>query len=147
VPVRAGSAPHQEPLVPGGHERSRPVCLNPRSQAIHADDLGTWNGKTAGSNPTSSTRPFRRSSGPTASTLARSWALEARSERTGASIPLTVGVGCRSRSGGLAAGELDGLEGVDDDDAGSAVDGLAVAQDVVVIAGDEGVVTGYTVGR
>jgi hypothetical protein len=32
-PVRAGSAPHREPLVRGGHERSRPVCKNPRSQA------------------------------------------------------------------------------------------------------------------
>jgi hypothetical protein len=46
----------------------------------------------------------------------------------------------------LAAGELDGLEGVDDDDARSAADGLAVAQHVVVVAGDEGVVTGHEVG-
>jgi hypothetical protein len=43
-------------------------------------------------------------------------------------------------------GELDGLERVDDDDAGQAADGLAVAEQVVVVAGDEGVVAGHQVG-
>ena len=38
--VRTASAPAD----PGGHERSRPVCQNPRSEGIHADDLGSWNG-------------------------------------------------------------------------------------------------------
>lgn len=46
----------------------------------------------------------------------------------------------------MAAAKLDGLERVDDDDARSAADGLAVAQHVVVVAGDEGVVTGHAVG-
>jgi hypothetical protein len=43
-------------------------------------------------------------------------------------------------------GELDGLGGVDDHDPGSAADGLAVAQQVAVVAGDEGVVAGHQVG-
>ena len=42
-------------------------------------------------------------------------------------------------------GHLDGLGRVDDDDAGPAPDGLAVAQQVVVVAGDEGVVAGHQV--
>jgi hypothetical protein len=37
---RCGSARHREPLVLGGHERTWPVCKNPRSQDIRAEDLG-----------------------------------------------------------------------------------------------------------
>jgi hypothetical protein len=44
-----------------------------------------------------------------------------------------------------AAGELEGFGGVEDDDAGSAADGLLVAEHVVVVAGDEGVVAGHAV--
>jgi hypothetical protein len=35
--VRAGSARLREPLVPGGHKRSRPVCHNRRSQGMQAE--------------------------------------------------------------------------------------------------------------
>jgi hypothetical protein len=54
VLVRAGSASHREPLVAGGHERSRPVGRIPRSQG-HSP-LRSWQLKRggAGSNPTSS---------------------------------------------------------------------------------------------
>ena len=38
--VRAGSVRHREPLVVGGHERSRPVSKNPRSRIIHRYHLG-----------------------------------------------------------------------------------------------------------
>jgi hypothetical protein len=51
-----------------------------------------------------------------------------------------------SWSGVLALDALDGLGGADDDDAGPAADGLAFAQHVVVVAGDEGVVAGHAVG-
>ena len=46
----------------------------------------------------------------------------------------------------MAADELDGLGGVEDDDAGPAADGVAPAEHVVVVAGDEGVVAGQQVG-
>jgi hypothetical protein len=51
--VRAGSAPRQQPLVPGGHERSRPA--NPESQVIRHPPLRPRKAKQrgAGSNPTS----------------------------------------------------------------------------------------------
>jgi hypothetical protein len=42
--------------------------------------------------------------------------------------------------------ELDSFGGVEDDDAGPAADGLAVAQHVAPVAGDEGVVAGEQVG-
>src|SRR5512133_3473919 len=119
----------------------------PRSQGIHADDLRTRSGKTAGSNPTSPARPPRRSSGGRQPPpLARSWRWRRAPSVPTPSTPLTVRVGCWSRSGGLAAAKGDGLERGDDDDARSAADGLAVAQHVVVVAGDEGVVTGHAVG-
>ena len=38
--VRAGSAPHRQSAVFGGHQRSRRACHNPKSKAIHAEDLG-----------------------------------------------------------------------------------------------------------
>jgi hypothetical protein len=37
--VRAGSARHREPLVLGGHQRSRPASENRRSLGIHRYDL------------------------------------------------------------------------------------------------------------
>jgi hypothetical protein len=53
--VRSGSARHQTPLVPGGHERSRPANHNRRSQGIHRHDLGRRNGTGPGSSPSSGT--------------------------------------------------------------------------------------------
>src|SRR4030095_17272465 len=50
---RAGSARHQEPLVLGGHERSRSASWNSRSQALPRYDLGRRTSLTPGSNPTS----------------------------------------------------------------------------------------------
>jgi hypothetical protein len=51
--VRAGSARHWEPLVLGGHERSRRAHKNRRSCCIHRYDLGRRNTTALGSNPTS----------------------------------------------------------------------------------------------
>jgi hypothetical protein len=52
--VRAGSAQHQQPLVPGGHERSLSASQNRRSEAIRRSDLGRRRKLRLGSNPTSS---------------------------------------------------------------------------------------------
>jgi hypothetical protein len=52
--VRAESARHWEPLVLGGHERSRRAHKNRRSRGIHRYDLGRRNRTALGSNPTSS---------------------------------------------------------------------------------------------
>jgi hypothetical protein len=49
--VRAGSARHQEPLVPGGHERSTSANENRRSQVLHRLDLGRRSSPALGSNP------------------------------------------------------------------------------------------------
>ena len=63
--VRGGSAQHREPLVLGGHERSRPACENRRSYSIQSSDLGRRSRMGPGSNPTfdpkaALTRPWRR---------------------------------------------------------------------------------------
>src|SRR5829696_3313025 len=50
--VRAGSARHREPLVLGGHQRSRSASKNRRSQCIHRHDLGRRSSPALGSNPT-----------------------------------------------------------------------------------------------
>jgi hypothetical protein len=49
--VRAGSAWHQEPLVLGGHARSRPASRNCRSQAVHRYDLHRRSSTGQGSKP------------------------------------------------------------------------------------------------
>jgi hypothetical protein len=51
--VRAGSARHPEPLVLGGHQRSRSASKNRRSQGVHRHDLGRRSSPALGSNPTS----------------------------------------------------------------------------------------------
>jgi ketosteroid isomerase-like protein len=50
APVRAGSARHQEPLVPCGHERSPSVSRDRRSRAVHRYDLGRRSIMGPGSN-------------------------------------------------------------------------------------------------
>jgi len=58
--VRAGSALHQEPLVPGGHERSYSVRSDRRSEAVHRYDLARRSTLGQGSNPSSNCRmPYR----------------------------------------------------------------------------------------
>jgi hypothetical protein len=77
--VRAGSARLREPLVPGGHKRSRPVCHNRRSQGIQAKGLGRRNGAGPGSNPSSSAASRVQTAGPSggiARKLARAWSLD-----------------------------------------------------------------------
>jgi hypothetical protein len=49
--VRAGSARHQEALVPGGHERSPSAKADRRSKAVHRYDLGWPSSVGQGSNP------------------------------------------------------------------------------------------------
>ena len=58
--VRAGSAWHREPLVPGGHERSTSANQHRRSAADHRLDLGRRSSPALGSNPSSNCRmPYR----------------------------------------------------------------------------------------
>ena len=52
--VRAGSARHQEPLVPDGHERSVSANDNRRSQVVHHSHLGRQSSTGQGSNPSAS---------------------------------------------------------------------------------------------
>jgi hypothetical protein len=51
--VRAGSARHLDPLVLGGHERSRPVNKDHRSHGVHRSDLDRRISPALSSNPTS----------------------------------------------------------------------------------------------
>jgi hypothetical protein len=53
--VRAGSVRHREPLVLGGHERSRPLEENRRSAHLHGQVLGKRSRPRAGSSPSSGT--------------------------------------------------------------------------------------------
>ena len=57
--VRAGSARHQEPLVLGGHERSRPASSDRRSQAVRPYDLGRPSSAGQGSNRSRRAQPER----------------------------------------------------------------------------------------
>ena len=52
--VRAGSAWHREPLVPGGHKRSRSANQNRRSRGIHPPRPRTPNHRGAGFEPLAS---------------------------------------------------------------------------------------------
>jgi hypothetical protein len=73
--VRAGSARHWEPLVLGGHERSRWVCKNRTSYGIYRSDLARERSMGPGSSPPPSCRepsgllPTRRWSPKTSLTL------------------------------------------------------------------------------
>jgi hypothetical protein len=60
--VCAGSARHQEPLVLGGHERSRPARRDRRSQAVHRYNLRRRSSMGQGLNP--SPRQLPRACGP-----------------------------------------------------------------------------------
>jgi hypothetical protein len=62
--VRAGSARHREPLVLGGHQRSRPAYNNGRSLGIHRYDLGRRSSIGQGSNPSPNTAPGPESEAP-----------------------------------------------------------------------------------
>jgi hypothetical protein len=62
--VRTGSVRHREPLVLGGHERSRPAYKNRRSHSIHRYDLGRRSSMGPGSSPSSGTRYYPPADGP-----------------------------------------------------------------------------------
>jgi hypothetical protein len=74
--VRTGSAQHQEPLVLGGHERSRAVSETRRSQAVHRYDAGRQSSTGQGLNP------WVLAAGP--------WWAETRSSRSGPSRVISL---------------------------------------------------------